>query len=825
MKKIILFWLSLLLCSGMFGQNFTVNVSGTINTDCIGQGCFYNGPTILINEVMLSPSSYDGSMVGSAYYTNGGGEWIELYNPHKCDSVDISCYFLGNNAYDNTYQYGDWGGGFALPPGTVVPPQGFCMVRGSRAAPVPDSLLVQNGGNVVEVVINERYCMDVGGGRLWFPNAGGWFAFYDANGVPQDAISWCSATNSCMSCPPCTPVSECGFTGTLASYDEIPADRRTIITTVNPQFYLGQSFRRVPDGGNWVSTASTPTYATCNAQCADPPLIYCNAIAVATPQGGTPPYTYQWSDQAGQITDTAFGLCAGTYYVTVTDANAQTAVGEVTIVNYEPPVSHSSYTHCLSDSSAVLAGVPLGGTYTGGFVDNNQNFYFNDSAAVYAMAYTVSDTNGCTATANFTITVNPEYNLQFYDTICQNDAYNRYGFTLTSTQTATPGPMQLQSIYQTVNQCDSIVNLELFIRPTHHITLNETICEGTDFDTLGFHFPAADQHPGLFQEIHAHTNQFGCDSIVTLNLQVVPIYDIHMTEDLCQGIIYNNYGFQLNPDTMELGEHVFIHQGMSSGGCDSTFTLTVNVLPISETFFYDTVCQFEEYNHHGFLLEYPGTSIVGDFEYVKIVQNVYGCDSTVTLYLAVTGNPQVDFLSNPERVLLSDGAEVQFINLTDVTGAYGGETFTWHWDFGDGNEENTMELGMSHTYDTWGSFLVTLSVESSRGCSTTASHYVYVDADLEFPNIITPNGDGVNDVFAIKNLNPDLPNVLTIYDRWGKRVYEKKNYQTYIKDGILYNPEMGFSGEDSSDGVYYYSFHYDGFVRAVDFHSSLTIIR
>ena len=102
---------------------------------------------------------------------------------------------------------------------------------------------------------------------------------------------------------------------------------------------------------------------------------------------------------------------------------------------------------------------------------------------------------------------------------------------------------------------------------------------------------------------------------------------------------------------------------------------------------------------------------------------------------------------------------------------------------------------------------------------------MYVDADLEFPNVITPNGDGVNDVFAIVNLNPSLDNVLTIYDRWGQKVFEMENYRTYIKDGVLYNPETGFTAEHNSDGVYFYTFRYVGFVRAVEYHSTLTIIR
>lgn len=43
----------------------------------------------------------------------------------------------------------------------------------------------------------------------------------------------------------------------------------------------------------------------------------CDGTATITPSGGTPPYTYQWSD--GQTTQTATNLCPGTYTVTVTD--------------------------------------------------------------------------------------------------------------------------------------------------------------------------------------------------------------------------------------------------------------------------------------------------------------------------------------------------------------------------------------------------------------------------------------------------------------------------------------------------------------------------
>ena len=72
-KRVIFFIIFLFSFSHLFSQPLSVSVTATDNTDCIGRNCFYNGPTILINEVMLVPSEYDGSIVGSTYHTTGGG--------------------------------------------------------------------------------------------------------------------------------------------------------------------------------------------------------------------------------------------------------------------------------------------------------------------------------------------------------------------------------------------------------------------------------------------------------------------------------------------------------------------------------------------------------------------------------------------------------------------------------------------------------------------------------------------------------------------------------------------------------------------------------
>ena len=794
----------------------SATATATDNTDCIGRNCFYNGPTILINEVMLAPSTYDGSIAGSS----GCGEWIELYNPHKCDSVDISCYFLGNNAPD----YANYGGGFVIPPGSVVPPQGFALVRGVQAPPPNDSLLVQNGGNVVDIVVTSRYCVG-GGSRLWFPNAGGWFAFYDANGVPQDAISWYNQSNSCMSCNPCNPgMSDCGFQGTLPSYSDIPATHKNYITSFDPESAgcLGKSFRRIPDGGAWQDTPSVPTYGTCNDVCVEPAETSCNAIAVVTAIGGIPPYTYQWDDNAGQTTDTAFALCAGTYTVTVTDALLNTAIAQVTVVDYQPVVTHPSSTYCLSDSSAILSGFPSGGTYEGCDLDGN-TLHFHDSAAVYSLTYTFADSNGCASTADFTVTVNPSYQVLIYDTICQRAPYDLHGFHLTPQQTDIVGLLQVDSVYQTTNNCDSAIRLSLFVLPSEIITCDTALCKGDFFEGYGLTLMSDTMTPGSYQYANVYQNQYGCDSMVTVNLTIHPVYDIRLDVDICQGENYNQYGFQFNTDTMQVGTHEMVHEEVTSMGCDSVFLLNVNLLPSSQTFFSDTICQYTAYSGYGFTLSENETATSGLNTFDHILTNQFGCDSIIRLNLYVKPVITPEFYANPDRAMLSENPVIYFVNNTNIV-ELAQANYYWVWDFGDGTSDTTSEAENSHLYTNWGDYTVTLTLWAD-GCIDSASVSVFIEADLEFPNVITPNGDGINDVFVIKNLNPDRPNRLYITDRWGKTVWNQKNYQTYMKDEQIYNAESGFGMGNISDGVYYYTFYYEGMVRTVKFNGSITVIR
>lgn len=84
----------------------------------------------------------------------------------------------------------------------------------------------------------------------------------------------------------------------------------------------------------------------------------------------------------------------------------------------------------------------------------------------------------------------------------------------------------------------------------------------------------------------------------------------------------------------------------------------------------------------------------------------------------------------------------------------------------------------------------------TMGCSKRDSVEVQVDGSVLFPNIFSPNGDGVNDLWEIPSFESYSDCFLTIFDRSGRRVFEQKGYSNGW-DGR-------YGGMLLPEGVYYY---------------------
>lgn len=225
----------------------------------------------------------------------------------------------------------------------------------------------------------------------------------------------------------------------------------------------------------------------------------------------------------------------------------------------------------------------------------------------------------------------------------------------------------------------------------------------------------------------------------------------------------------------------------------------------------------------------------GNFSVKLIITTAEGCKDSIIKwnYISTAPQPQVDFLATPEICMMSEtNGEITFTSYIsdNVTNNPSNHIV---WNFGDGQTTED-EINTTHVYSSWGDYTVTLALTTESGCGDSVSHVVVIEEDLRFPNVITPNGDGINDVWAIENLNTDINpedpdqyrhNELRISDRYGKVVYHVKNYDTWAKNGQVYVGSNVFSGENVSDGVYYYTFSYKGKAKTTTWNGSITIVR
>lgn len=144
-----------------------------------------------------------------------------------------------------------------------------------------------------------------------------------------------------------------------------------------------------------ISMTTSNTSVSCNGGC--------NGTGTALPNNGTAPYTYSWS--SGGNASTENNLCAGSYNITITDVNGCTATQAVNITQPTPiTLSTSSVdpicTACNGSADVISSGgtVPYTYAWTSGGSGSTEN-----NLCAGAVSVTVTDANGCTQTANYTL--------------------------------------------------------------------------------------------------------------------------------------------------------------------------------------------------------------------------------------------------------------------------------------------------------------------------------------------------------------------------------------------------------------------------------------
>ena len=181
--------------------------------------------------------------------------------------------------------------------------------------------------------------------------------------------------------------------------------------------------------------------------------------------------------------------------------------------------------------------------------------------------------------------------------------------------------------------------------------------------------------------------------------------------------------------------------------------------------------------------------------YLISVKDKNGCvsDSTVIVSKVI----QVEALFSASTQKGAKPLEVEFTNLSSAASNYS-------WYLNSIFLTNTTDY--QHLFNTTGTFLLSLiSWNNLQQCADTFSLQIIVfdSIAIEIPNVFTPNGDGVNDVFLIKILGAKDLHV-QIFNRWGSLIKDH-SYQLNEDIATINIWDGTNDGLDFSEGVYFYN--------------------
>lgn len=157
---------------------------------------------------------------------------------------------------------------------------------------------------------------------------------------------------------------------------------------------------------------------------------------------------------------------------------------------------------------------------------------------------------------------------------------------------------------------------------------------------------------------------------------------------------------------------------------------------------------------------------VGPGVYTLTVTDANGCSTQIGGGTGFTVNSSsgvtASFSADPVT-----GEEPLPVNFTNTT--VGGTS--WLWLFPDGSTDTTTNANF--TFTQLGSQTVCLTAFNNAGCQDTACATidVFINSVFVIPNVFTPNGDDINDVFTVKNVGLEKLDA-EIYNRWGQKEYE-----------------------------------------------------
>ncbi|MDX9930441.1 MAG: gliding motility-associated C-terminal domain-containing protein [Bacteroidales bacterium] len=502
--------------------------------------------------------------------------------------------------------------------------------------------------------------------------------------------------------------------------------------------------------------------------------------ATAIPSGGTEPYGYSWNTTPVQTDATATGLAAGTYKVTVTDANGCIAEAEVTITQPAEPlavaITAQTNVDCFGEASGSATAEATGGAAPYTYTWNTTPVQTGPVALLLpagTWTVTVTDDAGATETADVTITQPSE---ALAVTMAKTDVRCNGESNGTATATATGGTAPYTYEWNTVPvQTDA--QATGLAAGTYTVTVtdaNGCIISGN---------VTIDEPAALTVAIISQTNVF-CFGEATGSA----------VAEASGGTAPYSYSWNTTPaQTSEtatgLVAGAYIVTVTDANGCTATESVTITQPPfgveviITST---DALC-YGQANGEATAAASGGTAPysyswnttpvqtgatatgLAAGTYTVTVTDADGCTTSGTVTIA---EPEAIVLT----VAVTDASCPNEANGTiNLTISGGTAPYTVIWDDGTMDEDRTSIPDGTYT-------VIVTDANGCTGNTTVTVGIIGIDC-LEIPTVFTPNGDGKNDVWRLINIElyPDAE--LLVFNRWGRRVYQTKNIATNPWDG------------------------------------------
>ena len=154
----------------------------------------------------------------------------------------------------------------------------------------------------------------------------------------------------------------------------------------------------------------------------------------------------------------------------------------------------------------------------------------------------------------------------------------------------------------------------------------------------------------------------------------------------------------------------------------------------------------------------------GIYSFTVIDNN--GCEDSIIIAINDGNYHTVDFDYSPTDIIA--GSNIQFEDLSMDT------TVSWIWDFGDGHSSTIQDP--QHIFSYPGYKTICLIAANQFNCFDTLCIEVQVaPQEIIIPNIFTPNGDQVNDLYFVQGINDRFK--ISILNRWGEIIFHANPYQ------------------------------------------------